>query len=76
MTADVGNFGLLNVSSTATFSIAAVSANAVTVNNTPVSLSGHTHSISEVTGLSSYATQQYVIDQISAAIGVVLSSAF
>jgi len=52
VTADIGYFRLLSVSGSANFAVNTVSANAVTVNGTDVALSGHTHSVSEVTGLS------------------------
>ena len=52
ITGDIGNFRLLSVSGSANFAVNNVSANAVSVNGTPVSLEGHTHSVSEVTGLS------------------------
>ena len=53
VTASVGNFATLSVSD-AHFSMATVSANSVTVNGTPVSLSGHVHGMSDVVGLDSY----------------------
>ena len=51
ITGDIGNFRLLSVSGSANFAVNNVSANAVSVNGTPVSLEGHTHGVSEVTGL-------------------------
>lgn len=52
ITGDIGNFRLLSVSGSANFAVNNVSANAISVNGTPVSLEGHTHGVSEVTGLS------------------------
>ena len=54
ITADIGNFRLISVSGSANFAVNNVSANAVSVNGTPVSLEGHTHTMSQITGLESY----------------------
>lgn len=54
VTADVGTFRLISVSGSANFAVNNVSANAVSVNGTPVSLEGHTHTMSQITGLESY----------------------
>lgn len=52
VTADIGYFRLLSVSGSANFAVNTVSANAVTVNGTEVALSGHTHSVADIDGLS------------------------
>lgn len=52
VTADIGYFRLLSVSGSANFAVNTVSANAVTVNGTDVALSGHTHSVADIDGLS------------------------
>ncbi len=57
VTADVGNFRLVSVSGSANFQVNNVSANAVAVNGTPVSLEGHTHTMSQITGLESYVQE-------------------
>ena len=54
VTADVGNFRLISVSGSANFAVNNVSASAVSVNGTPVSLEGHTHTMSQIIGLESY----------------------
>ena len=51
VTADVGNFRLISVSGSANFQVNNVSANSVTVNGSNVSIEGHTHGASEITGL-------------------------
>ena len=68
ITGDIGNFRLLSVSGSANFAVNNVSANAVSVNGTPVSLEGHTHGVSEVTGLAaaiSAATSGFASSQHS-----------
>ena len=52
VTADIGYFRLLSVSGSANFAVNNVSANSVTVNGTEVALSGHTHSVADIDGLS------------------------
>ena len=54
ITADVGNFRLISVSGSANFAVNNVSASSVSVNGTPVSLEGHVHTMSQITGLESY----------------------
>ena len=80
VSADIGNFRLLSVSGSANFVVNNVSANAVTVNGTNVAIVGHTHSVADIDGLSAtlsgFASQAYVLAQISAAIGQVLASAY
>ena len=51
VTADVGNFRLISVSGSANFAVNNVSASAVSVNGTPVSLEGHAHSASDLNGV-------------------------
>jgi rRNA processing protein Krr1/Pno1 len=53
VTADVGNFRLISVSGSANFAVNNVSASAISVNGTPVSLEGHIHTMSQITGLVS-----------------------
>ena len=68
ITGDIGNFRLLSVSGSANFAVNNVSANAISVNGTPVSLEGHTHGVSEITGLSdaiSAATSGFASSQHS-----------
>ena len=68
ITGDIGNFRLLSVSGSANFAVNNVSANAISVNGTPVSLEGHTHGVSEITGLSdaiSSATSGFASSQHS-----------
>lgn len=63
VTADIGNFRLLSVSGSANFSVNNVSANSVTVNGSQVALVGHTHSVADVsdlsTALSAYASASH-----------------
>ena len=56
VTADVGNFRLLSVSGSANFAVNNISANSVYVNGNEVAISGHHHTVSEINGLSNYAT--------------------
>jgi hypothetical protein len=68
ITGDIGNFRLLSVSGSANFAVNNVSANAITVNGTSVALEGHTHGVSEVTGLAaaiSAATSGFASSQHS-----------
>lgn len=69
VTADIGYFRLISVSGSANFAVNNVSANAVTVNGTPVSLEGHTHSVADISDFSAatsaFATTSYVDAAIS-----------
>lgn len=69
VTADIGYFRLLSVSGSANFAVNTVSANAVTVNGTEVALSGHTHSVADIDGLSTtlggFASSGHTHDELS-----------
>lgn len=69
VTADIGNFRLLSVSGSANFAVNTVSANAVTVNGTEVALSGHTHSVADIDGLSTalggFATSGHTHEELT-----------